>query len=165
LSLWRLLFKQPPYFGFSYYVMYLVCSDVSEGRTASSFRVSELGSGGSIHMTQNPVGKKLTQLYGASIIWIWQKFVRSVILRLTVTFYSSSSVSGPLTCGAAVLLYRPSWEQLHSNKGTPCNPNSQHVTNSDKLRRLSVIVPAVVSIGVAAVAEFLCDTAAICTAR
>lgn len=61
--------------------------------------------------------------------------------------------------------YRPSCEQLRSNKETPCNLNTQSLTKYDKLQKLSFIVPAVMSRGVAAVAEFLCDKAAIDTAR
>jgi hypothetical protein len=57
--------------------------------------------------------------------------------------------------------YRPLWEQLLSNKETPCNPNTKCLTNYDKLQRMSFIVPAVMPRGVAADAEFLGDKAAI----
>jgi hypothetical protein len=61
--------------------------------------------------------------------------------------------------------YSPSWEQLRSNKETPCKLNTERLTNYDKRLRLSVIVPSVMSMGVATVADFLCDMAVIGTAR
>jgi len=63
---------------------------------------------------------KLIQQHGATINWSWQKLVRSVILRLPVTFYSSpTSVSGPLTCGATVPLKDLHWNSYVQKRKRP----------------------------------------------
>jgi hypothetical protein len=61
--------------------------------------------------------------------------------------------------------YRPLWEQLLSNKETPCNLNTKRLTNYNKLQRMSLIIRAVIPRGVAADEEFLGDMAATDSAR
>ena len=124
LSLWRLLFKQRSYFGFSYHLTYLIRSDVSEECTASSCRVGELGSGGSIHMNQNPVGTTWCDhhlILAQACSFCHFKINSDILFIFNKCVWTTHMPDNRAP-------YRPSWEQLRSNKETPCNLNTQRLT-------------------------------------